>query len=218
MPNPSDAYESITDRYAQAIDDPELRDAIRAMLGRPFAGAKILDVGCGPGHDAAALARSGFAVTAIDQCMGFIEYGRATYQEVCFEYMDLHEPHFEHSSFDGILAMASLIHVRPEELPVVIERYAQLLKPSGRLVIWASDSPIVSFYDVENWGDVADNPVRIWCHQRDRLSDICMDVGLEHIKTTSMHSDYYAGIDRLIVNQVTSYALVASAPDSSSNS
>ena len=170
MRNPSDAYEPITDRYAQAADDPSLRERIRAKLGTPTTNEKILDVGCGPGHDAAALADAGYLVTAIDQCAGFIEFGKANYPKVQFECMDMHEPTFGPASFDGILAMASLIHVRPEDMPMVIERYARLLKPSGRLVIWASDSVSVSHYDVENWGDCPNNPLRIWCHRRDTLS------------------------------------------------
>ena len=68
-------YEGIAEYYASIEDDPELRESIRGLFGTVTAGRQILEVGCGPGRDAALLRAHGFEVTAIDLCQSFIERG-----------------------------------------------------------------------------------------------------------------------------------------------
>ena len=73
---PHEAYEPIVDAYSAARDDPPLRKRIRQQFHDALQGTRVLEVGCGPGHDAAALAAAGLDVTAVDLCKAFVAYGR----------------------------------------------------------------------------------------------------------------------------------------------
>lgn len=92
-------------------------------------GVTILDAGCGPGRDVKAFKDSGFDVYAMDASESMVEHCRsiigdnvkhAAFQEYTTEI-----------KFDGIWACASLLHLTPEELPVVIIKFTGFLKPGG---------------------------------------------------------------------------------------
>lgn len=94
-------------------------------------GARILDAGCGSGRDAFAFKNMGYAVEALDasEKMVFLsshlieqEVHHMTFQEMIFDDM-----------FDGIWACASLLHVPTEEMPEVLQKFNNALKPKGVL-------------------------------------------------------------------------------------
>ena len=74
------AYEPIAEDYANEQDDPKMRASCREMFLELLAGQRVLEIGCGPGHDGAKFQEVGCEVTAIDLCESFLEYGRQTYQ------------------------------------------------------------------------------------------------------------------------------------------
>lgn len=203
-------YEGIAEYYATIEDDPELRASIRDLLGPAEPNKRILEVGCGPGIDAAALKAKGFDVIGIDLCEAFIERAKLRYPEVDFRLMDLRAPTFDDNSFDGIIAMASLIHVLPEDIPATIERYRLLLKPGGRLVTWMSDSPLVDYYDVPDWGGASSRYLRMWCHDRSLVAQAMEQAGFDQIRLIQVQSDYYARMQRIQENQVSMYVAVGS--------
>ncbi len=97
-------------------------------------GGRILDAGCGSGRDALAFLQAGYIVNAFDaseeicrratKLLGFtVECKRFEELSGCYEY-------------DGIWACASLLHVSEIDLPDVINRLKELLKPKG--IIYAS--------------------------------------------------------------------------------
>ncbi|MCH2133468.1 MAG: class I SAM-dependent methyltransferase [Phycisphaerales bacterium] len=201
-------YEGIAEYYATIEDDPELRSYLRGLLGEPKDHPRILEVGCGPGIDAGALQARGFDVTGIDLCEAFINRAQMRYPEVDFRLMDMRAPQFDDASFDGILSLASLIHVLPEDVPATIERYRLLLRPGGRLVIWASDSPMVEYYDVPDWGGASSRYLRMWCHDRTMVTQAMQQAGFDQHRVVQLQSDYYAGMQRIQDNQVALYVAV----------
>ena len=121
-------------RYA---DGPEWQ-AIRAHLPAA-AGASALDVGAGRGIASFALAREGFAVTALEPDTselvgaGAIRTLAAEARlpiRVVEEYSE--RLPFPNASFDLIFARAVLHHTR--DLAAACREFARVLKPSGRLV------------------------------------------------------------------------------------
>ncbi|MDG2422432.1 MAG: class I SAM-dependent methyltransferase [Phycisphaerales bacterium] len=205
-------YEGIAEYYATVEDDPELRASIRDLLGPAHPGKKILEVGCGPGIDAAILKSKGFDVIGIDLCEAFIDRARLRYPEVDFQLMDLRAPDFKDNEFDGIIAMASLVHVLPEDIPATIERYRLLLKDGGRFVTWMSDSPKVEYYDVPDWGGASTRFLRMWCHDRSMISNSMTDAGFSHVRILQVQSDYYNRMTRIQDNEVSLYAIVGTVP------
>jgi SAM-dependent methyltransferase len=98
-----------------------LHDFVAAML--PPAPARVLEVGCGAGKLARALARAGFRVTAIDPQA---PEGQI-FQRVLLEDFVADEP------FDAAVASLALHHVH--DLRAALERIVGLLEPLGVLVL-----------------------------------------------------------------------------------
>ncbi len=93
--------------------------------------ALILDAGCGSGRDSRIFREKGYRVCAIDaseeMCrVAARRIGRLV-QCMRFEEMAWQE------HFDGIWACASLLHVPRCELPAVLGKFHQALKPGGML-------------------------------------------------------------------------------------
>ena len=85
--------------------------------------ARVLEVGCGEGALARALARAGYAITAIDPQAP----EGPLFRRVRLEELDDPGP------FDAVVASLSLHHV--ENLPAALDRMAALLRARGVLVL-----------------------------------------------------------------------------------
>lgn len=92
-------------------------------------GARVLDAGCGSGRDAKAFCEMGYLVDAFDASPAMVELAREhtglPVQLMTFADVDWKE------EFDGIWCCASLLHVPAVELPGVMQRLADALKPGG---------------------------------------------------------------------------------------
>ena len=91
--------------------------------------AKILDFGCGSGRDAKYFLDHGYDVDAVD---GSVELCKAAsaYTGIVVKQMLFHELDAE-DVYDGIWACASILHVKREELPVILQKMCRALKASG---------------------------------------------------------------------------------------
>lgn len=89
----------------------------------PSAPARVLEVGCGRGDLARAIAESGYEVVAIDPDAPAGDLFRATSLE---EFADP-EP------FDAVVASLALHHVA--DLRGALDKLASLLRPTGRLIV-----------------------------------------------------------------------------------
>ncbi|MEK7348249.1 MAG: class I SAM-dependent methyltransferase [Candidatus Eisenbacteria bacterium] len=98
----------------------------------PPAPALLLEVGCGDGTIAAALAERGYAVTALDESLAVTVSSAAapvTWVESNFLFYD---GAADGKPFDAVLFTRSLHHVAP--LDRALDRAAALLRPGGRLL------------------------------------------------------------------------------------
>lgn len=109
-------------------DVSDLRGRFSSLLAP---GARILDLGCGSGRDTLAFTRDGFDVTAVDGSEGMCRVA-SVYTGVpvrCLDFMDLD---YE-GEFDGVWACASLLHLRPDELPTALSLIRRALVDGGVL-------------------------------------------------------------------------------------
>lgn len=92
-------------------------------------GARVLDAGCGSGRDTKAFQEMGYQVEAFDASPAMVELARKhtglPVKVMTFAEVDWKE------EFDGIWCCASLLHVPAAELPGVMRRVADALKPGG---------------------------------------------------------------------------------------
>ena len=124
------AYEPIVNDYANEEEpDPALRAQCHEHFMNSLNGKKVLEVGCGPGHDAAKFRDAGCNVTATDLCQGFISYAQRKYADIDFQCMDLQEPTFAPNSFDGVYGASCFCHIPTENITCVLKKYHTILRP-----------------------------------------------------------------------------------------
>jgi 2-polyprenyl-3-methyl-5-hydroxy-6-metoxy-1,4-benzoquinol methylase len=106
-------------------------------------GSKILEVGCGPGHNSLELARNGYHVTGIDLSPKCIEvaketlfqnhyhdgFGSLNYYSGNFLEMEIPE-----GPFDAIFFYGALSHF--PDIDLVLDRVCSLLIPSGKILLY----------------------------------------------------------------------------------
>ncbi|MEA3642071.1 MAG: class I SAM-dependent methyltransferase [Lamprobacter sp.] len=124
-------YDAKAQSFFAATVDVDMSSLYEPFLRELPAGAAILDAGCGSGRDARAFRERGYAVTALEPSAALAalaeEYCGLTVEIRRFQDIDWS------GRFDGIWACASLLHVPLAELPQVLRRLAQALRPGGTL-------------------------------------------------------------------------------------
>ena len=120
---------------AMGADVASLRQRLLDALPVAPARARILDLGCGPGRDAAAFSQAGAEVIALDASPAMIALTRQAAPQalaVCADLLTWTAP----APLHGVWACASLLHVAPDALPDALARIAGWLHPGG--VLYAS--------------------------------------------------------------------------------
>jgi SAM-dependent methyltransferase len=125
-------YAAQAGRYAAMAPTSTETTALDTFLGRLAPGARILDIGCGPGTHASMMQEKGFAVTAWDASPDFVAMARG-------KGLDTHLRTFasltETEAFDAIWCSFSLLHTPKAEHPAHIEAMAKALVPGGWLFL-----------------------------------------------------------------------------------
>lgn len=120
----------VRDHFARLFGvDPAVR--------RPFAGLRLLDIGCGGGLVSEPMARLGFAVTGIDASEATIKVARthAEAQDLAIDYRvaTVEDLAGEGAAFDAVLALEVVEHVA--EPGAFLAGVAGLVRPGGGLVL-----------------------------------------------------------------------------------
>lgn len=92
-------------------------------------GGCILDLGCGSGRDSKAFKQMGYNVVAVDGSKEMCAIAGQVIEQVviCSTFQD-YDPN---TSFDGIWACASLLHLKAEDIRKVAERMFSKIKSGG---------------------------------------------------------------------------------------
>jgi SAM-dependent methyltransferase len=131
-----DGYDRIARRYAEwASGGDEVRAwFLDEVLQRLPAGAEVLELGCGSGTAAAALA-DGRSYTGVDLSAGQLAMARERFPGLTFLRGDLTTISFPDEAFDAVVAFWVFNHVpRAEQAPAFAQIF-RWLRPGGRLML-----------------------------------------------------------------------------------
>lgn len=132
------AYESGDDGFSSCFGYSRRRlDArIGANLPPHATGLRLLDIGCGTGHQLRAFALRGFRVAGIDGSPAMLEHARRTCPEAELKQADVAELPFGDASFDWVISIEVLRYL-PDFRPALREM-VRVLKPGGICLLTAT--------------------------------------------------------------------------------
>lgn len=96
-------------------------------------GKKILDVGCGAGDHSLWFKQNGFDVVGIDLSPEMVSLAKEKGIDVSL--MDMEDISFTHNYFDGIWSVTSILHLKKDRVPFLIDKFSNLLSSKGILFI-----------------------------------------------------------------------------------
>lgn len=124
-------YEQNADSFIDGTLGADMDDLRQGFLELLPEGSYILDFGCGSGRDTKAFLDSGYRVDAVDGseelCRRASDYTGITVKHMLFQELS------DREKYDGIWACASILHLKRRELPDVLQRISDALKPGGIL-------------------------------------------------------------------------------------
>ena len=128
-------YDAIADDYAKKLDDYAPRPEQEKFVSLLPKHIKVLDAGCGPGRDCDYFVKQGLQVVGVDLSEKLLVLAKERVPQAKFIKQDLRKLRFSDQSFDGIWACASLHHLKRDEVPLVLQKFFQLLTSHGILFI-----------------------------------------------------------------------------------
>lgn len=180
--NIQEFYNDIAQEFA---DDWYKNDSLLPILQRfmkllPHT-PRVLDLGCGAGYESRRLKSLGANVVGIDYSEEPIKIARQKNPDCQFEIMDFRKISAEIGFFNGIIAIASLIHIKDEELMQVFRSMKSVLTSDGYIMIILIEGDGLSeeLSNIER--DNRKYRRNFYLHNRARLSEISKEAGLEFL-------------------------------------
>lgn len=123
---------SVAERYESA-DVADLQDFLLKSFSPP---AKLLELGCGSGRDAAFMTGHGFQVTAVDGSSTMIDSALKFHPELSDQLHTVVLPdglEGIQGEYEGIFTIATLMHLSRKDINITLEKIKHLLVSRGRL-------------------------------------------------------------------------------------
>ena len=186
-----------------------------------LAPARVLDVACGAGHTALALAAAGLSTTAVDLTEEMLAQGRALARErgvaVVFDRGDVEALPYPDGSFDLVVSRLAAHHF-PDPARAVRE-IARVLGPDGRFLL----VDVVSFHEPTADSflqtiELLRDPSHVRDHRVDEWQALCSAAGLAsaELERWPLPQDFDAWVARMRTPEpevAVLRRLFASAPD-----
>jgi SAM-dependent methyltransferase len=140
-----DQLDAVYRRWVQRSLDGYRSGFLGRILGSVPEGADILEIGCGPGTDAAALAE-GRQYTGVDLSTVQLAHAEEAVPGGTFVHADVLDVAFSPSSFDAVVSFYAFNHIPRDQMERLFRRIFGWLRPGGRL--------FASFGTSDNAGEV----------------------------------------------------------------
>lgn len=124
-------YEARAEDYARMVETAAPQKSLLRFMQALPPGARVLDLGCGPGGDSAHLRAAGFDPDPVDASGAMVQLAcdrfglparQATFDDLTAK-----------ACYDGVWASFSLLHAARADLPRHVAAIARALRPGGSL-------------------------------------------------------------------------------------
>lgn len=134
------SYDRIAKEYSRRIydeleDKPRDRAILDAFAERLHNRGVVCDMGCGPGQIARYLKDRGLDTVGVDLSPGMLEQARTLNPDIPFYVGDMTGLDVPDSTWAGIAAFYSIIHVPRAEVAAVLRELHRVLQPGGLLLL-----------------------------------------------------------------------------------
>jgi SAM-dependent methyltransferase len=134
------AYDVVAADYADLLrdrlaDSPYERAVLGAFAELVPAGARVADVGCGPGRITTHLHDLGLDVFGVDLSPGMIAVARRDHPHIRFDVGSMTGLDLPDEALGGLVAWYSIIHTPPERRPAVFAELHRVLAPGSPLLL-----------------------------------------------------------------------------------
>lgn len=127
--NTLDYYNKNSEEYFNSTLNVDMTNTYKEFLKLVPEGGKILDLGCGSGRDSMNFMKLGYEVIAVDGAKKLAKRASVLLRKEVivstFEELELKE------KFHGIWACASLLHIKREDLKIVLNNLYNNLEDNG---------------------------------------------------------------------------------------
>ncbi|MFI6769883.1 class I SAM-dependent methyltransferase [Streptomyces sp. NPDC050355] len=182
-----ETYDAIAADYARRWRSapPPVVAAADHLAGLLPPGARVADVGCGPGHQTRLLRDRGLNATGFDLSREML----AADAVPGLVQADMRALPLAASVVDAVWCVAALLHVPRSEVPLALAEFARVVRPGGLLALGLAEG------DDEGWEPVSYAPeLRRWYvgHRLAPFTALLADAGFEATDHTrwSTHRDW----------------------------
>lgn len=127
-------YDKIAEKYYEEYGDDLSDTPYIDMFLKYVVGNEILDIGCGPGTLSKYIADKGYLVDAIDYSIEMLKIAEKKINNVNFIHMDMRNI-VTTKKYSGIMLAYSLFHISKKDVKNVLNKYYDLLKDNGVMLI-----------------------------------------------------------------------------------
>lgn len=128
-------YDNLAANYATHYVNREPYKGLYNYFIAHLKGKKILDVGCGAGHDAAFFTSHGLEVVGIDLSTKLLALAKKSAPKATFLKMDMRYLEFPPRTFDGLWVMTSFQHLPKVDASKTLSSFRRVLKETGHLYL-----------------------------------------------------------------------------------
>lgn len=167
--------------------NPEMSEYI-VKFSKTIPGKRIIDIGCGPGHDSYMFAKLGFDVLGIDYSTAMIKAAEKlekTEHKPTFQVQDMRDlSHFGDNSFDGAWICSSIFHISKEKVSDFLEELKRVLVPNGRVFIsFKEGTENEALVEEEKYGQKIVREFSYWT--QDEFAKLVENLGFKVIAVSS---------------------------------
>lgn len=123
-------YDDRAQAYAERTLDAPKPPLLDVFITRLAPGARVLDLGCGAGRDLLTLRHAGFKCIGVDLSRQLASIARAHAGAPTLA-ADMRTLAYGKAEFDGVVAIASLLHLSSDEQASQVSKIFDWLRPGG---------------------------------------------------------------------------------------